>query len=47
MNKGCCGALAATIVVWVLLGLLVSKAFFYAPLVAVALARVLIEGKHG
>ncbi|MDT0452390.1 hypothetical protein [Streptomyces hesseae] len=47
MSKGCCGVLAAVIVVWTLLGVLVSKAFFYAPLIAVALVRVLIEGKHG
>ncbi|GAA2492412.1 hypothetical protein [Streptomyces gobitricini] len=47
MNRSCCGALAAVIVVWVLLGLFVSEQVFFLPLVAVALVRILIEGKHG
>ncbi|MGK5627868.1 hypothetical protein [Streptomyces sp. URMC 123] len=45
--KTCCGVLAAMVAVWVLLGLFVSDGFFYAPLVALALVRVLIDGKHG
>ncbi|MEU2870665.1 hypothetical protein ABZ769_15890 [Streptomyces olivoreticuli] len=47
MNKSCCGVVAAAIVVWVLLGVFVSGAFFYAPLVVLALVDVLINGKHG
>lgn len=47
MNKTCCGVLAALLVVWVLLGAFVSEVFFYVPLMAVALVRILIEGKHG
>ncbi|WP_156696021.1 hypothetical protein [Streptomyces ficellus] len=47
MSRSCCGAAAAVLAVWVLLGLLVSEKFFFLPLVAVALVRILIEGKHG